>query len=116
MPNAEAIVKEFNAQLRAMIADRTYHRLLRVDWILADVDGDGLTEYVPSSDRVGNAEPAHAYTVSTDGATKPQGSDRRFLIGGTVYDSWKMVPGQFKVGPPSEDLNRQPIALFRFTW
>jgi hypothetical protein len=116
MPKAEAIVKEFNAQLRAMIADRTYHRLLQVDWILADVDGDGLTEYVPSSDRVGTAEPAHAYTVSTEAAAKPQGSDRRFLIGGTVYDSWKMVPGQFKVGSPSEDLNRQPIALFRFTW
>lgn len=116
MPNAEVIVKEFNAQLRAMVVDRTYHRLLRVDWILADADGDGLSEYVPSSDTVGASEPARAYTVSTEGTAKPQGSDRRFLIGGTVYDSWKMVPGQFKVGPPSEDLNRQPIALFRFTW
>ena len=116
MPNAEAIVKEFNAQLRAMIADRTYHRLLRVDWILADVDGDGLNEYVPSSDSVGKAEPARAYTVSTEGAANSQGAQRRFLIGGTVYDSWKMVPGQFKVGSPSEDPNRQPIGLFRFTW
>ena len=32
-----------------MIADRTYHRLLHVDWILADVDGDGVLEYVPQA-------------------------------------------------------------------
>lgn len=116
IPNAEAIIKEFNAQLRAMVADRTYHRLLRVDWILADVDGDGLTEYVPSSDSVGKAEPQRAYTVSTESSAQPKETQRRFLIGGTVYDSWTMVPGQFKVGPPSEDLNRQPIGLFRFSW
>ncbi len=116
LPNAEAIVKEFNAQLRAMIADRTYHRLLRVDWILADVDGDGLAEYVPRSDSAGKTEPARAYTLSTEGSAQPQGSQRRFLIGGTVYDSWTMVPPQFKVESASKDLNRQPIGLFRFTW
>ena len=116
MPAAQATVKEFNAQLRAMIADRTYHRLLQVDWILADVDGDGLTEYVPSSDRVGKTEPLRAYTVSTESSGQRQESQRRFLIGGTVYDSWTMVPGQFKVDSPSKDPNRQPIGLFRFTW
>ena len=30
-----------------MVADRTYHRLLMLDWIRTDVDGDGLGEYVP---------------------------------------------------------------------
>ena len=44
-PDAESIVTRFNAQLRGMIADRTYHRLLHVAWILADVDGDGIPEY-----------------------------------------------------------------------
>jgi hypothetical protein len=46
-PQAKSIVDRFNAQIRAMVADRTYHRLLHVDWIRADVDGDGLEEYVP---------------------------------------------------------------------
>ena len=116
MPSAQATVKEFNAQLRAMIADGTYHRLLQVDWILADVDGDGLTEYVPSSERVGKTEPLRAYMVSTDSSGQRRESQRRFMIGGTVYDSWTMVPGQFKVDSPSKDPNRQPIGLFRFTW
>ena len=41
-PNAATIVSRFNAQLRGMIADKTYHRLLHVTWIRADVDGDGI--------------------------------------------------------------------------
>src|SRR3954468_1345510 len=51
--DAESIVNRFNAQLRGMIADRTSHRLLHVDWIRADVNGDGVPEYVPASDRPG---------------------------------------------------------------
>ena len=42
--DAHAIVTRFNAQLRGMIADRTYHRLLHVEWISADVNGDGTPE------------------------------------------------------------------------
>ena len=53
LPNAQSIVDRFNAQLREMITDRTYHRLLHVDWIQADIDGDGLPEYVGQSDRSG---------------------------------------------------------------
>src|SRR4029450_7763969 len=51
-PDAEGIVARFNSQLRTLITDRTYHRLLHVDWINADVDGDGIPEYVPKSDKV----------------------------------------------------------------
>ena len=51
--DAVSIVERFNAQIRSMIADRTYHRLLHVDWIRADVDGDGVPEYVPLNDRPG---------------------------------------------------------------
>jgi polar amino acid transport system substrate-binding protein len=40
--DAQAIVDGFNNQLRSMIVDRTYHRLLHVEWIRADVDGDGV--------------------------------------------------------------------------
>ncbi len=62
-PDAASIVDRFNAQLRAMIADRTYHRLLHLAWIRADVDSDGLAEYVPYSDRPGPLEPQRAYSL-----------------------------------------------------
>ena len=46
-----------------MVADRTYHRLLHVEWIRADVNGDNVAEYVPASDRSGAAEPQRVYTL-----------------------------------------------------
>ena len=63
LPDAGAIIKGFNTQLRAMIADRTYHRLLHVNWIRADVDGDGQVEYVSDSDQAGKAQPERAYNL-----------------------------------------------------
>ena len=62
-PDAQSIIDRFNAQLRGMIADHTYHRLLHVDWIQADVDDDGLLEYVPRSDQAGTTEPQRAYSI-----------------------------------------------------
>ncbi len=62
-PDAQGIIDRFNAQLRGMIADRTYHRLLHVDWIQADVDGDGLFEYIPENDTKGVTEPKRAYSI-----------------------------------------------------
>src|SRR4029453_18516884 len=66
LPGAQAIVDGFNTQLRALITDRTSHKLLQVPGIEADVDGDGLTELVPASDKAGPAEPERAYKLFTD--------------------------------------------------
>ena len=119
LPDAEAIVKGFNAQLRGMISDRTYHRLLHVDWISADVDGDGLPEYVPLSDRLGAVEPTRAYSlISIEPSALPTPQTRqRFLVGGSVYDGWTTVPDRFKVDDRSRpDANRSTAFIFRFAW
>src|SRR5262245_20809318 len=68
LPDAESIISRFNAQLRGLIADRTYHKLLHLDWIRADVDGDGIAEYVPASDKAGTSAPQHVYSLR---ATEP---------------------------------------------
>ena len=117
-PDAESIIQRFNAQLKTMITDRTYHRLLHVDWIRADVDGDGIPENVPRSDQSGKLPPQHAYPLFSDEALEKQvqGQDRYFL-GGAVYNGWSSVPDRYKV----DDLNRpdhtHPTArIFTFTW
>ena len=80
-PDADAIVERFNAQLRGMIADRTYHRLLNVSWILADVDGDGVTELVPKSDLSGREAPKQAGSLfSTDAAEHEVDPDGAALL------------------------------------
>jgi hypothetical protein len=119
VPDAESIINRFNAQLRGMIADRTYHRLLNLDWIEADVDGDGRVEFVPQSDRLGAAEPKRAYSLfSTEPSPTPTPkSQGRFLLGGSIYDGWTTVPDKFKVDDPKRpDPNKSTAFIFRFAW
>ena len=119
-PGAEALIAKFNAEVRGMIADGTYHRLLHVDWIVADVDGDGLAEYVPKSERAGAAPPQNAYDLLvTRDPQKPRpfAADQRILIGGSVYDGWTQVPDRYKVEDPKRpDPNKATAGIFRFVW
>ena len=76
LPDAASIISRFNAELRGMIADRSYHRLLHLEWIRADVDGDGRTEYVPHDDQIGPIPPERSYELSTKGANVLPGDSR----------------------------------------
>jgi polar amino acid transport system substrate-binding protein len=121
VPDAESIINRFNAQLRGMIADRTYHRLLHLEWIEADVDGDGRVEFVPKSDRPGAAEPKQAYSLfTTEPSPTPTPTPKnqgRFLLGGSIYDGWTTVPDKFKVDDPKQpDPNKSTAFIFRFAW
>ena len=119
LPDAASIVSRFNAQLRGMIADHTYHRLLHLDWIRADIDGDGVAEYVPQSDRPGAVEPQRAYNLFSiePSATPTPKTQQRFLLGGSIYDGWTTVPDRFKVDDPKRpDPNRSTAVIFRFAW
>ena len=121
VPDAQSIIDKFNAQLRGMISDHTYHRLLHLDWVVADVDGDGRAEYVPQSDRMGATEPKQAYSlIFAEPSLMPKPAPKvegRFLIGGSIYDGWTSVPDRFKVEDPKRpDPNRSTAAIFRFVW
>ena len=63
LPDAESIISRFNFVLSFLMADRSYHRLLHLDWIHADVDGDGLVEFVPDDDRIGPRPPERTYEL-----------------------------------------------------
>jgi polar amino acid transport system substrate-binding protein len=120
LPNAESIVSRFNAQLRDMIADRTYHRLLHVDWIQADLNGDGLPENVPRTDQTGPSAPTHSYALFT--TPQPKSSVQTpgkngFYVGGTIYSDWASVPSRYKASF-SQDPNpgRSTGTIFSFRW
>jgi len=114
-PDAQSIVDRFNAQIRGIIADRTYHRLLHVDWIRADVDGDGVSEYVPATDRPGREEPQRVYALFTPPAeptTKPG-----FYVGGTIYSDWASVPEAYRnLDSQHPDPSRSTASIFKFSW
>ena len=118
-PDAASIVARFNAQLPGMVADRTYHRLLHVDWIRADVNGDGVAEYVPLNDRPGPLAPQHAYSLfsQSETLTKTTPAQPGFYFGGNIYRDWASVPESYKeVNPRYPDSRRSTGTIFKFTW
>ena len=118
-PDAQSIIDRFNAQLRAMIADRTYHRLLHVDWIRADVDGDGLAEYISQRETSGPAEPERAYTLFSSPAldSQPQPRQKRYLFGGAVYNDWAAVPEKYKnYDPQRPEPGLATAHIYKFSW
>ncbi len=106
----------YNAELRGMIADRSYHRLLQLDWIRADVDGDGRREYVPHDDQIGPRPPEHSYELFATGSpTIKPGTKRRFYFGGNIYKGWSTVPEQYKAPGFSRPWSsRHTIRIFTF--
>jgi ABC-type amino acid transport substrate-binding protein len=113
-PNAQAIVDGFNGQIRRMIADRTYHRLLHVEWIRADIDGDGIEENVPREDKIGPTSPERVYRLFSK-SDSPAAAG--FYVGGTTYSDWASVPASYReVNPDYPDSRRSTASLFKFAW
>jgi polar amino acid transport system substrate-binding protein len=118
-PDAAAIIAGFNAQIRAMIADKTYHKLLHQEWIRADVNGDGVPEFVPVTDEAGQFEPKLAYSLSsTTPVSGPEVEIKSgFYLGGNVYEDWASVPDSYKrTHSKTENPERTTASIFNFTW
>lgn len=118
LPDADAIISRFDAEVRAMIADRTYHDLLMLDWIRTDVDGDGRKESVPYVDRTGPDPPDRYYELFlAGGLAEEPGMTRRFYLNGNIYEGWSAVPVQYKA-PAAGGPGPRPrsVDAFRFTW
>jgi len=115
LPNAAMIIDKFNAELPVLIADHTYNRLLQLDWIQADVNGDGKLENIPMSDRAGATPPDHSYKLAT--SSSEDSNSTGFYVGGKVYQNWSTVPDAFKLAGPNDTLSggtKFSIFSFRF--
>ncbi len=117
-PDAEAIISKFNAQLRGMMADRTYNQVLHMDWIRADVNGDGVPELIAGSDHPGPAQPMKAYSLFAEpDQVKGPGNAPGFYVGGTLYSDWASVPDSYKTGAsPVPDPRRASGTIFTYKW
>jgi ABC-type amino acid transport substrate-binding protein len=115
LTGAESMVEKFNTEIRKMQADGTYNVILRLDWIRADVNGDGLTEFVPRDDHAGVTAPTTGYSILSsiprESSVKLDGG---YYIGGRVYKDWDSVPERYKAPPPSKPKDEPPPALLRF--
>jgi hypothetical protein len=114
VPNAQEIITAFNKSINIMMADGTYNKILRMNWIRADVDGDGRMELVLSGNRAGITEPDLAYNILHMPDTNQRG---HYYIDGRLYENWNDVPNEYKVPQPrvSSDPERNEATMkFRF--
>ena len=118
LENAEFILERFNRQIRDMIADGTYNRILQLNWIRTDVDGDGQVEMVLGGSQAGKLAPTNTYGVPlTDADRTLEGPVNRYYIDGKVYPDWDSVPDKYKVDIPKEEFRYKdmaPVRGFRF--
>jgi ABC-type amino acid transport substrate-binding protein len=103
LPGAASIIDKFNSELRGLVADRTYNRLLQLDWIQADVTGDGHMVNIPSSDQAGTSPPDHTYKLRSD--QSDSNGSTGFYVGGKVYQNWSTVPDAFKLAGPNDTVS-----------
>ena len=85
---AEEIIENFNQNIAKMQADGTYNRILRLNWISADVDGDGTMEMIPGKNAGG--KPKSSYALLPGSASS----------GNVVHEgrsmSWEELPDDIK--------------------
>jgi polar amino acid transport system substrate-binding protein len=115
IPDAQKIVDNFNEEIKKMIVEGTYNKILQLNWIATDVDGDGSAELVLSGDKAGTQAPVNSYSVlsQSDGASVKGSS---YVIEGKRYSDWDSVPTKYKVSqnvtPDSEIQGFGPVFKF----
>ncbi len=116
IPGASQLIEEFNKQILKMIADGSYNRVLKLNWIRADIDGDGLMELVLEGKNAGMAAPSNSYLLASPGANAtPQGPYDRYYINGKFYEGWDKVPNKYKK-PYLKDEQLSQSELLKFSF
>ena len=115
VPKADHIVQQFNTEIAKMVADGTYNRILQLNWIQADVDGDGQLELILAGDQAGLKAPTSSYNVYFQSSNTAATNSSRYYINGQIYDNWEAVPNKYKVAlVKSENLDQGTLLKFSF--
>ena len=95
--NAEQILQQFNEEIEEMIADESYNRILELNWLKADIDGDGKMELVLGGDKAGTSAPQNIYGLMLDTSYKENNPPQRYYVDGKLYETWDNVPQSYKL-------------------
>lgn len=109
---AEQIISHFNDAVVSMVADGYYNTILQINWIRADVDGDGSMEWVGRG-QSGSQAPTSSYSIFFQNNQIKEND--KYYIDGKMYNGWDNVPKEYKAAPQTaEDLNRSSVLRLRF--
>jgi len=114
-PNALEIMAKFNKEVIKMMADGTYNRILELNWIRTDIDGDGKVELVLYGNQAGTSAPKSSYDIYfQDSGTTASTEGQRYYVDGNIYRDWNSVPTSYKVSPRQDEVQDVTILKFRF--
>lgn len=115
LEGAKELIAGFDSAIETMIADGSYHRILGVTWLWADIDDDGRAEFVLGGQRAGTREPDDAYAVVGPDEPPAKASSRRYYVDGKMYEGWQQVPPQYRVRE-REQVERPRAGVLLFDW
>ena len=95
--DAREILDRFDREIQKMIADESYNRILELNWIRADVDGDGKMELVLGSNMAGTSAPQNIYGLMMDNSYLDENEPKRYYVDGKLYENWDNVPQHYKL-------------------
>ena len=128
LPHAQEIIDRFNRQLDVLISSGKYNQILGFKWILADIDGDGVREYILGLGyQAGKAAPQKTYNLFSPDLshldesldvdadiTKEQQQGKikdnvQFWIEGKKYEDWERIPEKYKHPDPNSKEESEEI-------
>jgi polar amino acid transport system substrate-binding protein len=101
VPGADRIISAFDAEIREMLGDGSYAKILNVGWIRVDTDGDGLYELVPLGENVAALTRGSVYDVFGEMPGDAAPKKQRISIHGDIYEGWDAIPDRYKQPPTS---------------
>ncbi|MEM8896018.1 MAG: transporter substrate-binding domain-containing protein, partial [Bacteroidota bacterium] len=110
--DAESIITRFNKEVIRMMVDGTFNKVLELNYIRADVDGDGKLEMIMSGNRAGKRAPTSSYNVFSTSSQPTAFGNHSYYIDGKKYNSWDEVPGQYKTPMSTEEASKFTILNF----
>ena len=102
--NAESMLKEFDEEIAEMIADGTFNDILELNWVQADIDGDGVVELILGGDMAGTTAPQNIYGLMMDDTYREKNGPKQYYIDGKMYESWDDVPKSYKLDLPQDNM------------
>ncbi|MCH2214870.1 MAG: transporter substrate-binding domain-containing protein [Flavobacteriales bacterium] len=104
---SEKLMVEFDKTIAEMQKDGTYHRILKLNWIQVDVDGDGTLEMIPGANA--GREMQNAYSING------QNSDNSRIYYSGKYYNWEELPEDVRrTGINRRDVQDATFLSFEF--
>ncbi len=105
-PSAQDIIDRFNGEILRMVYDGSFNRILRVDWLRADIDGDGSSELILRGKRAGIRPPDDSYDLFASPGPRGEADDKesgKFVIEGETYTGWESIPEEYKASRSADE-------------